>query len=78
MMEATTMRSMILFSLLAGLAFTVPFGGAADAQTYTRKKCTASSRLATPVTWVCKASEKCCYDYVVRKGTCLGASTRCF
>ena len=73
------MRSMVLFSLLAGVALTVPFGGAADAQKYTRQKCTVSSRLmSSPATWVCKASEKCCYDYWARKGVCLSSSSRCF
>jgi hypothetical protein len=69
------MRSMVLFGLLAGVALTVP-SGAADAQ---RLKCTASSRLmSSPVTWICKASEKCCYDYWARKGICLSSSSRCF
>ena len=79
MKEETTVRSMVLVSLLAGVALTTPFASAADAKTYTRKKCIASARLAaSPVTWVCKANEKCCYDAWVRKGTCLDASSRCF
>jgi hypothetical protein len=78
-----TMRFMTMFGLVIGLACAVPFGGAADAQTYTRIKCIADTRLvvrpvSTPVTWICKASEKCCYDYLARKGTCIAASSRCW
>ena len=25
-----------------------------------------------------RAAEKCCYDYLLRKGTCIAASDRCF
>ena len=73
------MRSMVIFGLLAGVTLTFPFAGAADARTYTRQKCTLSSRLvSSPVSWVCKASERCCYDYWARKGVCLSSSSRCF
>lgn len=39
----------------------------ADARGYTRKKCIAPEKAQS---WVCSAKEKCCYDYVVRQGTC--------
>jgi hypothetical protein len=29
-------------------------------------------------TWVCNASERCCYDRVLRKGSCLQAGESCF
>jgi hypothetical protein len=45
--------------------------GEAVAAGNSRQKCTAPSiRGATPVTWVCSASEKCCYDWLRRKGVC--------
>jgi hypothetical protein len=48
----------------------------------TKKRCIAPSmgwwRSSGPVTWVCAASEKCCYDRVLRKGHCLPATDRCF
>ena len=40
------MRAIVVFRVLAGVALTFPFAGAADAGTYTRQKCTPSSRLA--------------------------------
>jgi hypothetical protein len=74
------LRSIILLSLAAGVMLTGPLVGVADAHTYTRKKCIAPARLAaSPVTWVCKASETCCYDWLARKGVCQkDASARCF
>ena len=27
--------------------------------------------------WKCKAGQKCCYDWLVGKGTCVGASDIC-
>jgi hypothetical protein len=48
----------------------------------TKKRCIAPAgrwwmRTSTPVTWVCAAAEKCCYDRLLRRGTCLPASQRC-
>ena len=51
----------------------VAFATGADARGYTRKKCIAPERAQS---WVCSAKERCCYDYVVRKGTC--PTDRCF
>jgi hypothetical protein len=31
-----------------------------------------------PITWVCAATEICCYDRLFRKGHCLAATDRCF
>jgi hypothetical protein len=45
----------------------------ADARGYTRKKCIAPEKAQT---WVCSAKEKCCYDRIVRQGTC--PADRCF
>lgn len=48
----------------------------------TKKRCIAPTdrwwmRSQTPVTWVCAAAERCCYDRLLRKGHCLTASQRC-
>jgi hypothetical protein len=46
--------------------------------TFTRKLCTPPARWGrAPATWICSASEKCCYDWVLRRGTCVAASDRC-
>ena len=50
----------------------------AFAPTFTRKLCTPPARWGrTPATWICSAAEKCCYDWVLRRGTCMGANDRC-
>ena len=40
---------------------------------YSRKKCNPPDKAQS---WVCSAKEKCCYDYIVRKGAC--TVDRCF
>ena len=52
---------------------TIAFASDADARGYTRKKCLPPDRAQS---FVCSASEKCCYDYVLRKGAC--TTDRCF
>lgn len=76
--------------LTTGLAIAVPFGNqaAADgmpapvARAFAHKRCIAPARRMWwdrgQTTWVCNANEICCYDYLLRKGTCLAASQRCF
>jgi hypothetical protein len=51
----------------------VAFANDADARGYTRKKCLPPDKAQS---WVCSAKEKCCYDYVLRKGAC--TVDRCF
>ena len=72
------------------LAFAIPLGQEAKADgvyrparavspvVFTRKKCIAPARRGAPVTWICSASETCCYDKILRKGSCYPASRRCF
>jgi len=60
----------------ATLIFTVvALGNAAEAARYSRKKCIPPADRAQS-SWVCSASEICCYDYVLRQGTC--PRDRCF
>jgi hypothetical protein len=57
------------------LALAVPLGSEANAA-YTRKRCIAPAMLgAGQTTWICTASQKCCYDWLLRRGTC---TSRCF
>jgi hypothetical protein len=48
----------------------------------TKKRCIAPAgwwmRTTTGTTWVCAAAEICCYDRLLRRGSCLPASQRCF
>lgn len=70
-------RSLALLGLTLALALAAPLGNEADARSHYRlKKCIAPAVYGTPVTWVCKASEICCYDRLLRRGSC--PMGRCF
>jgi len=70
------------------LAFAVPFASEADADgitprkaAYGHKRCIAPAMWfgrGQQTTWVCTATQKCCYDRLLRKGACLDATARCF
>jgi hypothetical protein len=73
--------------LTAGLALAVPFGNEATADGVSRpyraflhKRCIAPASWwgRGQTTWVCNRDEICCYDRLLRKGSCLAASQRCF
>ncbi len=64
------------------LALMAPVGNQAQADGMQRKayrtKCVVSARMwMSQATWSCARNQKCCYDYVSRKGLCLGATDRC-
>jgi hypothetical protein len=80
-------RWIAAFACALTLALAMPFGNQAAADGYVRHgyghvRCIAPasrwSFTSQPTNWVCKASEKCCYDYLARKGTCIDAANRCF
>ncbi len=47
---------------------------------FRHKRCIAPASWLrrSQTTWVCNADEKCCYDRLLRKGSCLPAGQRCF
>jgi hypothetical protein len=72
------------------LALAMPMGNEAEADgfvkhapaVYRHKRCIAPAMWwwrtgQSQTTWVCSASEICCYDRLLRKGSCLAAGTRC-
>ena len=70
-------RSVALFGCTLAFALVAPIGNEAEAQyPYRSKRCIGPAMHGSPVTWVCKASEICCYDWLLRKGTC--PTSRCF
>jgi hypothetical protein len=78
-------RSIAAFVCVLALAVAAPMGSEAEADGVTRKasyrhlRCTAPAMLwRASTTWVCNAGQKCCYDRLLRKGTCIEASARCF
>jgi hypothetical protein len=75
-------------ALVLTLALAVPFAtdAAADgvsrpvSRGYAHKRCIAPAEWwgRGQTTWVCNIAETCCYDRLLRKGSCLAASQRCF
>ena len=69
---------------MLALALIAPLGNQAQAdgmapRAYGKTKCTVQARMwMSQATWSCARGQKCCYDWVMRKGTCLAATDRCF
>jgi hypothetical protein len=58
------------------LALAAPFASEAEAAGYRYKRCIAPALYgAAQTTWVCPASQRCCYDWLLRRGACVD---RCF
>ena len=67
---------MLTLTLAAPFASEVKADGMARS-VYHHKRCVAPAmRWRAQTTWVCKVSEKCCYDWLLRRGSC--AADRCF
>lgn len=70
-------RWMAVLGCAFALALVAPPGNEAHAgPAFKYKRCIAPSMRGAPQTWVCRASEFCCYDWLLRRGTC--PATRCF
>ena len=42
------------------------------------KSCAATTMSGKQTKWKCKAGTKCCYNWLMGKGTCIAASDICF
>jgi hypothetical protein len=75
MRRNTMTRWIAAVACTLAFALAVPLGSEAEAA-YSRKKCIAPAMLgAGQTTWICRASQRCCYDWLTRRGTC---TSRCF
>jgi hypothetical protein len=46
---------------------------------YRQTRCVVPARMwMSQVAWSCRRDQKCCYDWVARRGNCVAASERCF
>jgi hypothetical protein len=74
--------ALALALVAAPLANRAEADGIPTSPVFTHKRCIAPaswfSRSGARTTWVCRAIEKCCYDWLLRKGTCIPANRRCF
>lgn len=65
-------RWIAVFGCVLTVALAAPVGNQAEAA---RKRCIAPASHGAKMTWVCKRTEKCCYDALFRRGSC---RDRCF
>jgi hypothetical protein len=50
----------------------------APRKVYRQAQCVVPARLwMSRTAWSCRRDQKCCYDYALRKGTCVAAADRC-
>lgn len=76
------MRFIAVLGLSAALALslTLSFSGGAEAakKGKSNKMCTASNVITgKKASWKCSAAQKCCYDTISAKGTCVPAGGIC-
>jgi hypothetical protein len=88
MMTRWIAATLAALMLTFGLTLAVPYGNYAVADGVSapvyrpalRKRCIAPAHWwgRGQTTWICSRDEICCYDRLLRKGSCLAASQRCF
>ena len=75
------MRFIAAVSLSAALALALTFSISTDAEAAKKgknKMCSAANMITgKKASWKCGAAEKCCYDTIAAKGTCVPASGIC-
>jgi hypothetical protein len=68
-------RWIVAVACTLAVALAAPLGSEAQAA-YAHKRCIAPNIWgAGQTTWVCRASQRCCYDWLLRRGFC---PDRCF
>ena len=75
------MRFIAALGMSAALALAFTFSVSTDAEAAKKgkaKMCSASNMITgKKASWKCGAAEKCCYDTIAAKGTCVPASGIC-
>jgi hypothetical protein len=71
------LRWVAIFGCAFALAITASMGFEAEAAKGRSKQCVAAGMSAAKTKWKCKAAEKCCFDWIANKGTCVPASGVC-
>ena len=75
------MRWLSALGLCAALALAFTFSGTSEAnakRSAKNKQCMATNAATKKkVSWRCSGSERCCYDSVMNKGSCVPANGMC-
>lgn len=66
----------VALAIMFAIAAIAPMSTEADAKGK-NKLCQATSLDNKKVSFKCKAAEKCCYDALANKGTCVASSAAC-
>ena len=68
----------LILAVMFGLAAVMPMSIDANAAGKPKNKlCTGMALDNKKVSFKCKASEKCCFDALAKKGTCVAANAVC-
>ena len=76
-------RWIAIFGCALAVALVMPVSNQAQAdgmprKIYRKTQCVVPARLwMSPTVWSCPRDQKCCYDWLLRRGTCIAASERC-
>jgi len=65
-------RWIVLFACAFAFAVAAPMGFQAEARKAKYKVCTEATMSGKKVTWRCKASQECCYNWFMSKPACCG------
>lgn len=69
-------RWIVVFGCVFAFALAAPMGFEASAAKKA-KSCTATAMDGKQTKWRCKADQKCCFNWLAGKGTCVAASDIC-
>ena len=65
----------LFLAVMFGVAAVMPISIEANAASRPKRQlCTGTALDNTKVSFKCKASEKCCFDAIAKKGRCVAAS----
>ena len=71
-------RMFVIFGCVLAFGLATPMGfEAAAAKKRGHKMCASSAMDGKQTKWRCKASQKCCFDWMANKGACVGANDIC-
>jgi hypothetical protein len=75
--EATVMARLMVLACTFGLILGTPLSFDAAAAAKKAGACVATGMDGKKATWRCKATQKCCFNWISNKGGCIAASDIC-